>query len=126
MILDQLNVFILGILVLRRDTNVIHLLFVVVSLVLMSHLMSLNSDSSFLCLPRLLPVSLTESPSQKPLQVYRIRQKPPTKTFPRLVTCLMIPTLFQFLRTKLVPLILSLNFSFMVICLHLSMLLPRP
>ena len=41
LILDQLNMFFLGILVLKRDTGVIHLLFVVVSLVLMSPFINL-------------------------------------------------------------------------------------
>ena len=45
LILDQLNVFFLGILSLRRDTDVTLLLFIVISLVLMSHLMSLNPIS---------------------------------------------------------------------------------
>ena len=42
MILDPLNVFFLGIIILKRDTNVTHLLFDVVSLVLMSHLMMIS------------------------------------------------------------------------------------
>ena len=42
LILDPLNVFFLSILVLKRDTNVTHLLFSVISLVLMSHLMNLS------------------------------------------------------------------------------------
>ena len=45
LILDQLNVFFLGILTLRRDIDVTHLLFIVISLVLTSHLMSLNPIS---------------------------------------------------------------------------------
>ena len=45
LILYQLNVLFLGSLVPKWDTNVTHLLFVVVSLVLMSHLMSLNPIS---------------------------------------------------------------------------------
>ena len=86
MILDPLNVFFLGILVLRKDTDITHLLFSVISLVLMSHLMNLSpispsvaSDSSPPCLPLLPPVSPIESP-HKPFQVYCRRQKPPTKT----------------------------------------------
>ena len=86
MILDPLNVFFLGILVLRKDTDVTHLLFGIVSLLLMSHLMNLSPISllrllvTILLLVSLLPtVSPIESP-QKPLQVYCRRQKPPTET----------------------------------------------
>lgn len=86
LIQDQLNVYFLGILALRRDTNVTHLLFVIVTLMLMSRSMNLNPISLIRwvvtvlpCLPRLLLVSPTEPP-QKPLQVYRRRQKAPTKT----------------------------------------------
>ena len=42
---DPLNVFFLGILVLRKDTDITHLLFSVISLVLMSHLMNLSPIS---------------------------------------------------------------------------------
>ena len=45
LILDQLNVFFLGILVLKRDIDATHLLFVVFSLVMMLSLMSLNPIS---------------------------------------------------------------------------------
>ena len=77
--------FFLGILILKRDTDVTHLLFVVISLVLMSHLMNLNLISLLRLLVTVLLVFLsyhmspTKSP-QKPLQVYCHRQKPPTQT----------------------------------------------
>ena len=72
LILDPLNVFLLGILTLKRDTDDTNLLFVVV-LVLMSPWMSPNPifalvGSSLPCLPHLPLVSPTESP-HKPLQV---------------------------------------------------------
>ena len=73
MILDPLNVFFLSILVLKRDTDVTHLLFGIVSLVLMSHLMNLSPIS-------LLPPASPIESSQKPLQVYCCWQKPPTET----------------------------------------------
>ena len=56
LILVQLNVFFMSILILRRDTNVIHLFFVFVSLVLMSHFISLNHI--FLILPILTFITL--------------------------------------------------------------------
>ena len=59
MILDPLNVFLLGILVLRKDTNVTHLLFGVVSLVPMSHLMNLNLISLLRLLVTILLVFLS-------------------------------------------------------------------
>ena len=136
LILDPLNVFFLGILVLKRDTDVNHLLFVVVSLVPMSHLMNLNSISLlrlpvtvlllvFLSYHLCLLLNLLRNHS-KCIVVGRNFQQ---RLLPYLVIRLLILPLFQLLCAKvsiLVPLILSLSLSLMVTCLHLSMLLPPP
>ena len=136
LILDPLNVFFLGILVLKRDTDVTHLLFIVVSLVLMSHLMSLNPISLlqllvtvllliFLSYHLCLLLNLLRNHS-KYIVVGRILQQ---RLFPRLMFRLLILPPFQLLCAKvsvLVPLILSLNLSLMFTCLHLSMLLTHP
>ena len=81
LILDPLNVFFLSILVLKRDTDVTHLLFGVISFNESQSYFSpsVASDSSPTCFPLLPPASPIES-SQKPLQVYCCWQKPPTET----------------------------------------------
>ena len=86
------------------------------------------SDSSPPCLPLLLPVSHTESPinhSRCIVVGINLQQR----LLPCLMIRLLILSLFQLLYIKvsvLIPLILFLNLSLMVICLHLSMLLPHP
>ena len=136
LILDPLNVFFLGILVGKRDTDVNHLLFVVFSLVPLSHLMNLNSISLlrlpvtvlllvFLSYHLCLLLNLLRNHS-KCIVVGRNFQQ---RLLPYLVIRLLILPLFQLLCAKvsiLVSLILSLNLSLMVACLHLFMLLPPP
>ena len=135
MILDPLNVFFLGILVLRKDIDVTHLLFGIVSLLLMSHLMNLSSISLLrLLVPVLLLVflschlclllNLLKNHSRYIVTDRNLQQRP----LPRLVIRLLILPLFQLLCTKvsiLVPLTLSLSLSLMVTCLHLFMPLPH-
>ena len=136
LILDPLNVLFLGILILKRDTDVTHILFVVVSLVLMSHLMNLSPIS---LLRLLVTVLLLVFLSYHPLLLLNllrnhsrfivIGRNLQRRLLPYPVTLLLILPLFQLLCAKvsiLVPLILSLNLSLMVTCLHLSKLLPHP
>ena len=136
LILDPLNAFFLGILVLRKDTDVTHLLFDVVSLVLMSHLINLNPISLlrllvivlllvFLSYHLCLLLNLLRNHSRF-IFVGRILQR---RSLPHLVIRLLILPLFQLLCAKvsvIVPFTLSLNLSLMVICLHLFMPLPHP
>ena len=136
LILDPLNVFFLGILVLRKDTDVTHLLFGVVSLVLMSHLMNLSPISLiwllvtvlllvFLSYHLCLLLNLLKNHSKYIVAGRNLQQRP----LPRLVIQLLILPLFQLLCAKvsvLVPLTLSLSLSLMVTCLHLFMPLPHP
>ena len=127
LILDPLNVFFLGILVLREDTNVTHLLFGIVSLVLMSHLMNLSPISLlrllvtvlllvFLSYHLCLLLNLLRNHSRYIVASRNLQQKP----LPLLVIRLLILPLFQLLCTKvsiLVPFTLSLSLSLMVTCL---------
>ena len=136
LILDPLNVFFLGILVLKKDTDVTHLLFGVVSLVLMSHLMNLSPISLLRLLVTVLLLvflsyhlchllNLLKNHSRY-IAVGRNLQQ---RLLPRLVIRLLILPLFQLLCTKVsvpVPLTLSLNLSLMVTFLHLFMPLPHP
>ena len=136
LILDPLNVFFLGILVPRKDTDVTHLLFGVVSLVLMSHLMNLNPISLiwllvtilllvFLSYHLCLLLNLLKNHSKYIVAGRNLQQRP----LPRLVIQLQILPLFQLPCAKvsvLVPLTLSLSLSLMVTCLHLFMPLPHP
>ena len=136
LILAPLNVFFLGILVLRKDTDVTHLLFGVVSLVLMSHLMNLNPISLlrllvtvllfvFLSYHLCLLLNLLRNYFRYIVVGRNLQQKP----LPRLVIRILILPLFQLLCAKvsvLVPLTLSLSLSLMVTCLHLFMPLPHP
>ena len=136
LILDPLNVFFLGILILKRDTDITHILFVVVSLVLMSHLMNLSPISLlrllvivlllvFLSYHLCLLLNLLRNHSRYIVAGRNLQQRP----LPRLVIQLLILPLFQLLCTKvsvLVPLTLSLSLSLMVTCLHLFMPLPHP
>ena len=136
LIQDQLNVFFLGILALKRDTDVTHLLFVIVTLMLMSRSMNLNPISLirwvvtvlFLvslayCLCLLLNLLKNHS------RCIVVGRKLPQRLLPHVVIHLLNLTLFQFLCVKisvLVPLILSLYLSLITIYLHLSMLLRCP
>ena len=136
LILDPLNVFFLGILVLRKDTDVTHLLFGAVSLVLMSHMMNLNPISLlrllvtilllvFLSYHLCLLLNLLRNHSRYIVADRNLQQRP----LPRLAIQLLILPLFQLLCAKvsiLVPLTLSLSLSLMVTCLHLFMSLPHP
>ena len=136
LILDPLNVFFLGILILRKDTDVTHLLFGAVSLVLMSHLMNLSPISLirllvtvlllvFLSYHLCLLLNLLKNHSRYIVAGKNLQQRP----LPRLVIQLLILPLFQLLGAKvsiLVPLTLSLSLSPMVTCLHLFMPLPHP
>ena len=136
LILDPLNVFFLGILVLRKDTDVTHLLFGVVSLVLMSHLINLSPISLlrllvtilllvFLSYHLCLLLNLLRNHSRYIVAGKNLQQRP----LPHLVIQLLILPLFQLLCAKvsvLVPLTLSLSLSLMVTCLHLFMPLPHP
>ena len=129
-------VFFLGILVLKKDTDVTHVLFGVVSLVLMSHLMNLNPISLlrllvtvlllvFLSHHLCLLLTLLRNHSRYIVASKNLKQRP----LPRLMIWLPILPLFQLLCTKvsiLVPLTLSLSLSLMVTCLHLFMPLPHP
>ena len=136
MILDPLNVFFFGILILRKDTDVTHLLFGVVSLVLMSHLMNLSPISLlwllvtilllvFLSYHLCLLLNLLRNHSRYIFAGRNLQQRP----LPHLVIQLLILPLFQLLFAKVsvfVPLTLSLSLSLMVTCLHLFMPLPHP
>ena len=136
LILDPLNVFCFSILILRKDTDVTHLLFGVVSLVLMSHLMNLSPISLlrllvtvllliFLSYHPCLLLNLLRNHSRYIVAGRNLQQRP----LPRLVIQLLILPLFQLLCAKvsvLVALTLSLSLSLMVICLHLFMPLPHP
>ena len=136
LILDPLNVFFLGILVLKRDTDITHLLFVVVSLVMMSHLMNLNPISLlrllvtvlllvFLSYHLCLLLNLLKNHSRYIVVGRNLQQR----LLSLLVIHFLILPLFQLLCAKesiLVPLTLSLNLSLMVTCLHLFMPLPHP
>ena len=136
LILDPLNVFFLGILVLKRDTDVTQLLFIVVSLVLMSHLINLNPISLFRLLVTVLLLVFLFYHLCLLLNLLRnhsrciiVGKNLQRRLLPRLVIHLLILPLFQLLCAKvsvLVPLILSLNLSLMFTCLHLSMLLTHP
>ena len=89
---------------------------------------SVANDNSPPYLPLLPHMSPTKSPQNhsKCIVVGRNLQH---RLLPHLVIRLLILALFQLFCTKLsvlVPLILSLNLSLMVTCLHLSMLLPHP
>ena len=135
LILDPLNVFFLGILILRKDTDVTHLLFGVVSLVLMSHLINLSPISLlrllvtilllvFLSYHLCLLLNLLRNHSRYIVAGRNLQQRP----LPRLVIQLLILPLFQLLCAKvsiLVPLTLFLSLSLMVTCLHLFMPLPH-
>ena len=135
-ILNPLNVFFLGILILKKDTDVTHLLFGVISLVLMSHLMNLGPISLlqllvivlllvFLSYHLCLLLNLLRNHSRYIVTDRNLQQRP----LPRLVIQLLILPLFQLLCAKvsiLVPLTLSLSLSLMVTCLHLFMPLPHP
>ena len=136
LILDPLNVFFLGILVLKKDTDVTHLLFGVVSLMLMSHLMNLSPISLLRLLVTVLLLAFLSyhlchllnllKNHSKYIFVSRNLQQ---RLLPRLVIQLLILPLFQLLCAKvsvLVPLTLSLSLSLMVTCLHLFMPLPHP
>ena len=130
LILDPLNVFFLDILVFRKDIDVTHLLFGVISFNESQSYFSpsVASDSSPTCFPLLPPVSPIES-SQKPLQVYCRRQKPPTETStlpsnPTLDPASLPIALRKGKRSCTSH--LSLSFSLMVTCLHLFMPLPHP
>ena len=84
-----------------------------------------NSPPYLPLLPHVLPLNLLKNHS-KCIVVGRNLQH---RLLPHLVIRLLILALFQLFCTKLsvlVPLILSLNFSLMITCLHLSMLLPHP
>ena len=91
---------------------------------------SVSSDSSPSCLPCLLPIPLvspTTSPPQKPLQVYRHQQKPPTKTSslpsdPRPDSD-SLPIALRKGKCTCTSHPIS---QFMVICLHPSILLSHP
>ena len=132
LILDPLNVFFLGILVLKRD----QLLFIVVSLVLMSHLINLYPISLFRLLVTVLLLVFLFYQLCLLLNLLRnhsrciiVGKNLQRRLLPRLVIHLLILPLFQLLCAKvsvLVPLILSLNLSLMFTCLHLSMLLTHP
>ena len=128
LILDPLNVFFLDILVLKKDTDVTHLLFGIISLVLMSHLMNLSPISLlrllvtvllliFLSYHPCLLLNLLRNHSRYIVAGRNLQQRP----LPRLVIQLLILPLFQLLCANvsvLVPLTLSLSLSFMVTCLH--------
>ena len=119
-----------------RDTDVTHLLFVVVSLVLMSHLMNLSPISLlqllvtvlllvFLSYHLCLLLNLLRNHSRYIVVGRNLQQR----LLPRLVIRLLILPLFQLLCVKvrvLVPLTLSLGLSLMVNCLHPFMPLPHP
>ena len=136
LILDPLNVFFLGILVLRKDTDVTHLLFGIISLVLMSHLMNLSPISLLQLLVTLLHhvflsyhlcllLNLLRNHSKYIVIGKNLQQR----LLPHLVIQLLILPLFQLLCAKvsvLVPLTLSLSLSLMVTCLHLFMPLSHP
>ena len=134
LILDPLNVFFLGILVLRKDTDVTHLLFDVVSLVLMSHLMNLSPISLLRSLVTILLIVFLSYHLCLLLNLLRnhsryivIGKNLQQRLLPCLVIQLLILPLFQLLCTKvsiLVPLTLSLSFFLMVIYLHLFIPLP--
>ena len=136
MILDPLNVFFLGILVLKKDTDVTHLLFGVVSLVLMSHLMNLSPISLLRLLVTVLLLAFLSYHLCHLLNLLKnhsryivIGRNLQQRLLPRLVIRLLILPLFQLLCTKVsvpVPLTLSLNLSLMVTFLHLFMPLPHP
>ena len=128
--------FFFGILILKKDTDVTHLLFGVISLVLMSHLMNLDPISLlqllvivlllvFLSYHLCLLLNLLRNHSRYIVVDRNLQQRP----LPRLVIRLLILPLFQLLCAKvsiLVPLTLSLSLSLMVTCLHLFMPLPHP
>ena len=136
LILDPLNVFCFGILILRKDTDVTHLLFGVVSLVLMSHLINLSPISLlrllvtvlllvFLSYHLCLLLNLLGNHYRYIVAGRNLQQKP----LPLLVIRLLILPLFQLLCAKvsvLVPFTLSLSLSLMVTCLHLFVPLPYP
>ena len=134
LILGPLNVFFLGILVLKRDTDVTHLLFVVVSLVLMSHLMNLSPISLLRLLVTVLLLVFLSYHLCLLLNLLRnhfryivVGKNLQQRLLPRLVIRLLILPLFQLLCAKvslLVTLTLSLSLSLMITCLHLFMPLP--
>ena len=107
LILDQLNVFFLGILILRRDTSVTHLLFVFISIVLMPPFMNLNpifllplvvtvlSPVSLLTLRVSCYYSLETTPSE-----IVVRNNLQLRLLPHLVIRLLTLTLFTLFCSK--------------------------
>ena len=107
LILDQLNVFFSGILILIRDTSVTHLLFVFISLVLMPPFMNLNpifllplvvtvlSPVSLLTLRVSCYYSLETTPSE-----IVVRNNLQLRLLPHLVIRLLTLTLFTLFCSK--------------------------